>query len=115
VARFGRVRCVRVVGVGIRPSRQVVESLRNRLGAVDAELAGLVARGGDGADGLSGLIAHADDEGLSPQLGLAKALTGGVKAVHVDVEDDAVSVVLAGVGSWKRLAVHRAMVGLPGS
>ncbi len=48
--------------------------------------------------GLARLVAHPDDDGFAAEGGLAEAFTRGVKAVHIDVEDDPRLVVAFGVG-----------------
>ena len=53
-------------------------------GAVDAELADLVRRG---ADDPAALRIAADDHGLAPQLRMVELLDGGVKSVHIHVND----------------------------
>jgi hypothetical protein len=105
------VASVGVVGV-LRAAGQVLQRRGDGLGAVDVVLAGLVARRRHRAVGLAGLVAHPHDDGFALQFGLAQPLAGRVEAVHVDVEDDAVVVLLGDPQqSTVPCLAHRPLVG----
>jgi len=80
----------RFPGVGVLDPWQLLEGGRDGLGALYPVLAGFVARGRDRAVVRTGFVTHADDDRFADQVRVPQPFTRGVKAVHVDVDDDAI-------------------------